>query len=102
MWIGANVTRPARIQRTVASMKRMFWIDSSRPGIGAVVMLFGGRTLNKDFFAGTVPPNIVDERTLSRPKLKASGTFLQIDKTRPLLTSDKQNKFRIKRLPHPP
>jgi hypothetical protein len=62
-------------------MKPMVWIDSSRPGIGAVVMLPEGQSLNKDLFAGTVPPNIVDERTLSRPKLKASGTFLQIDKT---------------------
>jgi hypothetical protein len=73
MWIGAEVTRPARVRRTVSSKKRMFWIDSSRTGIGAVVMPPAGQSFNKDFFAGTVPVSAVDDEALSCPKLKASG-----------------------------
>jgi hypothetical protein len=40
----------------------MCWIDFSRTGIGAVVMLPGQQTFNKDFFAGTVLPHIVEDR----------------------------------------
>jgi hypothetical protein len=49
-----------------------------------------------------VPPSIVDDRALNRPKLKASGTFLHRVNERPRLTSDKYDKFGIKRLSHPP
>jgi hypothetical protein len=82
--------------------KRMFWIDLSRTGIGAVVTLPGGLGFNQDFFAGTVLPSTVDGRSLSRPKLKANGNFLHLDGVQPHLTSDKYDKFGIKRPPHPP
>jgi Asp-tRNA(Asn)/Glu-tRNA(Gln) amidotransferase C subunit len=39
MWIGADVTRPTEVRPTVKSKKCMFWIDSARSGIDAVVML---------------------------------------------------------------
>jgi hypothetical protein len=80
----------------------MFWIDFSTTYIGAVVMLPAGRSVNKDFFNGTVLPSIFDDRALSRPKLKASGTFLRLDNARPHLASDKYDSFGIKRLLHPP
>jgi hypothetical protein len=57
----------------------MFWIDFSWTGIGVVVVLPAGQRFNKDFFAGAMLPNIVDDRALSRPKLKANGTFLDLD-----------------------
>jgi hypothetical protein len=38
-------------------------------------MLPAGQTFNKDFFAATVLPSIVDDRALSRPKLKAMELF---------------------------
>jgi hypothetical protein len=41
------------------------------------------------FFDGTMLSSIVDDRALSRPKLKASGTFLHLDNARSQLTSDK-------------
>jgi hypothetical protein len=80
MWVSADVTRPTRVRRTVTSKKRLFWIDFSRTGIGTVAVLPAGQSFNKDFFAGTGPPIIVDNRALSRPKSKASGTFLHLDK----------------------
>jgi hypothetical protein len=80
----------------------MFWIALFRTGIGAVVMLLAGQSFNKDFFAGTMLPSIVDNRALSGPKLKASGTCLHLDNARPRLTSDKYDKFGIKRPPHSP
>jgi hypothetical protein len=75
MWIGAEVTRPTRVRRTVDSRKRMFWIDFSRTGIGAVVMLPAQQSFNKNFFAGTVLLHVVEDRELTRPKLKAHGLF---------------------------
>jgi hypothetical protein len=100
-WIGPDVTKPIRVRHTVMSKKRMFWIDFCRTGIRAVVMLPAWQCFNKDFFAGTVLPSIVGDRALSRPKLKVSGTFLHLDIARPHLTSDKHDKFGIKRLRHP-
>jgi hypothetical protein len=41
-------------------------------------------------------------RALNRTKLKASGTFLHHDSARSRLSSDKDDKFETKRLPHPP
>jgi hypothetical protein len=80
----------------------MYWINFSRTGSGAVATLPAGQSLNKDFFAGTVPPSIVDDRALSRPKIAASGAFLHLDEARPHLTSDQCGKFTIKRRHHPP
>jgi hypothetical protein len=80
----------------------MFWIDFSWEGIGGVVMLAVVQSLNKDFFAGTVLPSIVDDRALSRPKLKASGIFLHLDNAQPHLASDKYGTFGIKKLSYPP
>jgi hypothetical protein len=57
----------------------MFWIDFPRTGIGAVVMLPAQQSFNKDFFAGTVLLRVVEDRELTRPKLKAHGTFLHLD-----------------------
>jgi histone-lysine N-methyltransferase SETMAR len=102
MWIGADVARPTRVRRTVASTKRMFWVDFSRTGIGAVVMLPAGQSFNKDFFTGTVLPAIVEDRAQNRPKMKANGTFLHLDNARPHLTSAQYAELGIKRLPHPP
>jgi hypothetical protein len=65
-------------------------------------MLPAGQNFNKDFFAGTVLPSIVDDRALIFPKPKASGTVLHLDNAQPHLTSDKYDKFGIKKLPHPP
>jgi hypothetical protein len=39
LWIGADVTNSIRVRRTVAAKKHMCWIEFSRTGIGAVVML---------------------------------------------------------------
>jgi hypothetical protein len=58
----------------------MFWIDSSRIRVRAVVMLPAGRRFNKDFFTGTVLPSIFDDRALSRRQLKANGHILHLDK----------------------
>jgi hypothetical protein len=79
MWIGADVTRPPRVRRTVGSRKRMFWIDFSGTGIGAVVMLPAQQSFNKDFFAGAVLLHVVEDRELTRPKLKAYAIFLHLD-----------------------
>jgi hypothetical protein len=68
MSIGADVTRPIQVRRTVTSKKGMFWIDFSGTGISAVVMLPAGQSFNKGFFASTVLPSIVDDRALSCPK----------------------------------
>jgi histone-lysine N-methyltransferase SETMAR len=102
MSIATDVTRRTGVRSIVASKKRMFWIEFSRTGIGAVRMPHAGQSLNKDFFTGTGLESVVDERALSRPKWKVSGTLLPLDSARPRLTSDKYDKFRIKRLPHPP
>jgi hypothetical protein len=80
----------------------MFWMDFSRTGIGAVVILSVGQSLNKEFFANTVLPSIVDDRALSCPKLKASGTVLHVGNAQPHFICDKYHKFEVKRLPHPP
>jgi histone-lysine N-methyltransferase SETMAR len=102
MWIGADVPRPTRVRRTVFSMKRMFWIDFSRTGIGAVVMLPAQQSFNKDFFTGTVVLRLAEDREPTRPKLKAHGTFLHLDNAPPHHTSEKYDEYGIKRLPHPP
>jgi hypothetical protein len=80
----------------------MFWIDSSRTGIGAVAMLPAQQRFNKDFFAGTVLLHVVEDRVLTRPKLKAHGPFLHLDNAPPHLTSEKYDEYGIKRLPHSP
>jgi hypothetical protein len=64
-------------------------------------MLPAGQGFNKDFFAATVPPSIVDDRAPSRPRLKTSGTFHRLDNVRSQFTSDKYDKFGIKRVPQP-
>jgi hypothetical protein len=79
-----------------------FWIDFYSTGIRAVVMLPAGQSFNNDFFVGTGPPSIVDDRAPSRPKLKASGTFLRRGSARPHLTSENHGKFGINGLPHSP
>jgi histone-lysine N-methyltransferase SETMAR len=80
----------------------MYWIDFSRTGIGAVVMLPAGQGLNKDLFASTVLASTIDDRPQSRPEFKVGGTFLHLGNARPHLTTDKNDTFGIKRLPHPP
>jgi hypothetical protein len=80
----------------------MFWIDFSRPGIGRVVMLPAGPSLNKHFFAGAVIPSIVNDRASNCPKLKASGIFLGLDNARPHFTFGKYDKLRSKRQLHQP
>jgi histone-lysine N-methyltransferase SETMAR len=102
MWVGADVTRPIRVRRTVMSKKHMFWIVFSRTGIGAAVTLPVGQSFNKDFFACTMLPSIVDDRALSCPELKTSCPFAHLDNARSRLTSDQYDKFGINRLPHPP
>jgi hypothetical protein len=102
MWIETDATRPIRVRCTVAPKKRMFCIELSRRGIGAGVMLPAAQSFNKDFVAGTVLSSIVDDKALSRPKLKVSGSFPHLDNAQPHLTPDKYDKLRIKRLPHPP
>jgi histone-lysine N-methyltransferase SETMAR len=102
MWIGADVARPTRVRRTVGSTKRMFWIDFSRTGIGAVVMLPAQQSFNKEFFDSAVLGSIVEHRAQTRPKLKASGTFLHLDNARPHLATEKFEECGITRLPHPP
>jgi hypothetical protein len=102
MWIGPDLTRLLPVRGTVTSKKRMFWIDFSRTGIGAVVMLPAGQSFNKYLFAGTGSSSIVDDRALTRPKLKANHTYLHLDNARPPLTSDNYNKLGAKRRPHPP
>jgi hypothetical protein len=67
MWIGADVTRLTRVRRTVASKNGMFWIN-----------FLNARYWCSDN-AATVLPSIVEDRALSRPKLKASVTFLRVD-----------------------
>jgi hypothetical protein len=57
----------------------MFWIDLSGTGIGVVVTLPAGQSFNKDSFSGTALPSIVDDRTLTRLKLKTSVAFLHLD-----------------------
>jgi hypothetical protein len=79
----------------------MFGSDFSRTYIGAVVMLHERQSFNKDFFAGTRLPNTVDDKALSRPKLKASGILFFFDNAHFHLTSDKHNRLEIKRSPHP-
>jgi hypothetical protein len=73
-WIGAGGTRPTQARRTVASKKRMYWIDCSRTGIGAVVMLPAGQGLNKDFFAGTVLASTIDDR----PQVVQSSNWVEL------------------------
>jgi hypothetical protein len=65
-------------------------------------MLPAQQNFNRHFFAGTVLLRVVEDRELIRPKLKAHGTFLHLDNAPPHLTSEKYDKYRIKRLPHPP
>jgi hypothetical protein len=79
----------------------MFWIDFSRTGIGAVVMLPVQQSFNKDFFAGTILLHVVEDRELTRPKLKAHGTFVHLDNVPPHLISEKYDESEIKRIPHP-
>jgi phenylpyruvate tautomerase PptA (4-oxalocrotonate tautomerase family) len=83
MWISADVTMAIRVRCTVTSKKRMFWTDFSRTGIGAVVVLPARQSFNKKFSSGTVLPSIVDNRTPSRPELRANRTFLHLDSARP-------------------
>jgi hypothetical protein len=64
-------------------------------------MLPAGQASNKGFFAGTVTLSIIDDKVLSRPKVKASGLVLHLDNVRLHITSDKYDKVRIKRPPHP-
>jgi hypothetical protein len=80
----------------------MFWIDFSRTGSGAVVMLPAQQSFNKDFFAGTVVLHLVEGTEPTRPKLKAHGAFLHLDLAPPHLTSEKSDEYGIRRLPHPP
>jgi hypothetical protein len=65
-------------------------------------MLPIGYSVNKKVFAGAALSIIICDRALSRPKLKASGTFLHFDNARPQVTSDRYDKFGIKGQPHPP
>jgi hypothetical protein len=65
-------------------------------------MLPARQDFDKDFFAGPLLPSIIDDRAPNRTKLKASGTLLHLDSAQTHLTSDKYDKIRIKRLPHPP
>jgi hypothetical protein len=87
---------------TLGSRKRMFWIDFSRTAIDAVVMLPSQESFNKDFFPGTVLPHVVEDRELTRPKLKAHGTFLHLDNAPPHLIPEKYDEYGIKRPPHRP
>jgi hypothetical protein len=48
----------------------MFWFNFPQMGIDAVVVLPAGQSFNKEFFAGKVLPNIVNDRALSRPTLE--------------------------------
>jgi hypothetical protein len=64
-----------------------------------------GQGRDKEFFAGTMLLNIINNRALSRPKSMVTHAFLHFDNAGPHLASDKYNKydkFGIKRLPHPP
>jgi histone-lysine N-methyltransferase SETMAR len=102
MWIGADVERPTRTRRSVASPKRMFWVEFSRTGIGAVVMLPPGESFNKAFFTESILPSIVEHRARNRPTKRACGTFLHLDNARPHLAADEFEELGIRRLPHPP
>jgi hypothetical protein len=60
------------------------------------------QSFNKDFFAGTVLPNIANNSALNRSKLKTSGTFPHLDDSGLHLAFNKDDKLGLKRLPHPP
>jgi histone-lysine N-methyltransferase SETMAR len=80
----------------------MFWIDFSRTGIGAVVMLPVGESFNAVFFADTVLPSVIEDRALTRPRLRARDIFLHLDNARHHLTPEKFAELGIRRHPHPP
>jgi hypothetical protein len=48
----------------------MFWIEFSRPGIGAVGTLPPEQNFKRDFFVNNVLTKNIDDRALSVPKLK--------------------------------
>jgi hypothetical protein len=77
----------------------MFWIDISKTGTGAVVMLSAQQNFNKDFLSGIVLWRIVECRAQNRAKLKTRGTFLNLDNAPPYFTSEKYDEYGIKRLP---
>jgi hypothetical protein len=99
--IGADVARPTRVRRAVASKKRMFGIDFFRKGIGAVVILLAEQSFNMDSPTCTLLRSIAKNRAQTRPKLKARRTFLHLDNTRSHLTPEQYDDFGITRLPHP-
>jgi hypothetical protein len=81
----ANVARPTLSRRTIGTKKLMLWIEFSRAGISAAVMLPPKRSFNRDFFVDNVLPKISDDKALDRSKFKARGIFLHLDNARPHL-----------------
>jgi hypothetical protein len=67
-----------------------------------MVMLSAGQSFNQYLFTGAVPPSIADDRTQTRPKLKARRAFLHFDNAGPHLTTEQSDDFGITRLPYPP
>jgi hypothetical protein len=65
----------------------MFWIDISRTGIVALVMLSAQQSFVRDFSNGTVLRPPVQWRAQHHPKMKVNGTFLDLDNPPSHLTS---------------
>jgi hypothetical protein len=85
MWIRADVARPAVSRRPIGTKWCMFFIEFSKVGLGAIVMLPPRQRVNRDFFGNTVLSSLIDDRALSRRKLKVRGMFLPLDNARPHL-----------------
>jgi hypothetical protein len=79
----------------------MSWIEFSRAGISALVMLPPGQSFNRDLSVDNVLAKTIDRRVLGRPKWKACGTLLDFDDARPHLCNDESEVLGIRRIFHP-
>jgi hypothetical protein len=98
MWAEDREEVPPNVKRMVCSKKMMLSAYFSRAGFVSIEFIHQGQNYNSHFFAEFILPNIVENISVARPKLKATATHLHIDNAKPhisRLSLQKIEEYRI-------
>jgi hypothetical protein len=105
MWAEDREEVPPNAKRMICSKKTMRSAYFSRTGFVSIEFLPQGQNYNPHFFTEIILPSIVENRSVSRPKLKATAANLHINNAKPhnsRLSLQKIEEYGFIRVPQPP
>jgi hypothetical protein len=105
MWTGDREEVPRNVKRMICSEKTMLSAYLSRIGFVSIEFFHQGQNYNSHFFTEIILPSIVENFSVSRPKLKITTAHVHIDNAKPhnsRLSFQKIEGYGFIRVPQPP